>query len=171
MSPVANPWPTGVPSHWTYGHMGGLGKWVPVSGQFRVGVVLAFGKGRERPGAPFLPGLCPGSPFRLPSLTPWLCPAACTGSRGLSLQPTRCGSPLCPGLPAEPHNAPTSDGGRAHPAPPYLRPQLLVSPDWARSVLCGWRWGHRTGRGVPLWGYLHGPFILGSHHSPSPRGS
>lgn len=148
-----------------WGHRGGLGTWIPVRGQFSV--VLACRKGGESPGIPralFLPSFLPfalAQPFRLPSLAPWLCPAACPGSWGLSLHPAPCRCPLCRRCP---------DGGRAHPAPPSLRSQLLVSPDLARSVPgCGWRWGHHTGRGVPPWGYLHGPFVLGSHHSPSPR--
>lgn len=104
---------------------------------------------------------------------PWLSPSAFPAwPLGSVLQPAPApggchSNPLPAGVPSA-RRCP--DGGRAHPAPPSLRSQLLVSPDLARSVPgCGWRWGHHTGRGVPPWGYLHGPFVLGSHHSPSPR--
>lgn len=110
----------------------------------------------------------PAQPFRLPSLAPWLCPAACTGFWGLPLLPAPRRCPLCLALPADPHRAPASHGGGAHPAPPDLQPQLLVSPGFAR--LCGGRWGHHTGGGSHLGVTFVAPSFWAHSTLPTPEG-
>lgn len=133
--------------------MGGLGTWIPVRGQFRVRGGPCVQERRRMAWSTLSPfpsflAFAAAQPFRLPSLAPWLCPAACTSFWGLPLLPAPRRCPLCLALPADPHRAPASHGGGAHPAPPDLQPQLLVSPDFGR--LCGGRWGHHTGEGPTL---------------------
>lgn len=156
------------------GHLGGLGTWIAVWGQFgvRCGPCPQERRGKSWSTPSTLPSFlafASAQPFCLPSLAPWLCPAPCTSSLWLSLQPTPCRSPLCSVLPCK---APTSDGGRAHPAPPCLRPQLLVSPGFARSVpgYVGGGGATALGEGSHLGITFVSPSFWGHATLPAPEG-
>lgn len=151
--------------------MGDLGTWIPIWGQFRVPCMQ---ERRGKAGSTlstlpsFLPGLCLGS--ALPLSQPGSLALSCTLHRAPA--PRGCHSNPVPAGPPSARCYPRRDGGRPHPAPPDLRPQLLVSPDFAGFVpgCVGGDEGTTLGEWSHLGVTFMSPSFWGHTSLPAPEG-